>query len=151
MKKLVIANSGKSHQGKTTSIKKVLEQLRAKYPCHIIRQDRHDIKATIQIGDVLIGIESQGDPISNLLQSIDDFVAMGCQIIIAACRTYGDTYNKIVELNTVHQYELIWASHDKSPNPAYHNTLNDRYAQRVIGLIMDHIHGQLLHTEDTIH
>ena len=61
MQKLVIANRGSKEQGKTSSIREVFNILDAKYPTNVYI-DYGDIMATIQIGDVLVGLESQGDP-----------------------------------------------------------------------------------------
>ncbi len=141
MKNLVIANSGKENQGKSSSIKEVFNQLSVAYSSNILINDG-DIKATIDINGVLIGIESQGDPYSRMQQSMDDFVSMGCQIIVVACRTKWGTYNKIIDLNTSHGYDIIWASNDKTVISQNHmDILNDRYAKRVIQLIMDRING----------
>ena len=141
MRNLVIANSGKEKQGKSTSIREVFNQLSVLYPSTVIIDDG-DIKATIMIGDVLVGIESQGDPYSRMQQSMDDFVAMGCNVIVAACRTKWGTYDKITELNTTHSYDIIWAANDKTDISSSHrDILNDRYAKRVILLIMDRIAG----------
>lgn len=96
MNNLVIANKGKAECGKSSSIKEVFNKLIAIYPQNILIEDG-DIKATITIRNVLVGIESQGDPNSRMMQSMNDFVSMGCQIIVTARRTSGETYSKIME------------------------------------------------------
>ncbi|MEG0468140.1 MAG: hypothetical protein RR551_07660, partial [Mucinivorans sp.] len=109
------------------------------YPSTVLINDG-DIKATVDIGGVLVGIESQGDPNSRMQQSMDDFVAMGCHIIVAACRTKCGTYDKIIDLNTSYGYDIIWAANDKTDISQRHiDILNDRYAKIVIQLIMDRI------------
>lgn len=113
MNNLVIANNGKAGCGKSSSIKEVFNKLITAYPYKVLIKDG-DIKATVTIGNILVGIESQGDPNSRMMQSMNDFVSMGCQIIIAACRTSGETYNKIIELNQINQYDIIWATNDKN-------------------------------------
>lgn len=143
MNKLVIANKGKAGCGKSSSIKEVFNKLIATYPYKIFIKDG-DIKATITIENVLVGIESQGDPNSRMIQSMNDFVSMGCQIIVAACRTSGETCNKIIELNQINGYDIIWATNDKTAISQQHqDILNKKYAERVIALIIERINGIL--------
>ena len=143
MNNLVIANYGKAQSGKSSSIKEVFNKLIATYPYKVLIKDG-DIKAIITIGNVLVGIESQGDPNSRMIQSMNDFVSMGCQIIVAACRTSGKTYNKIIELDQINGYDIIWASNDKtSISQRHRDILNKKYAERVIDLIMERINGIL--------
>lgn len=143
MNNLVIANNGKAQSGKSSSIKEVFNKLIATYPYKVLIKDG-DIKAIITIGNVLVGIESQGDPNSRMMQSMNDFVSMGCQIIVAACRTSGETYNKIIELDQINGYDIIWASNDKtSISQCHRDILNKKYAERVIDLIMGRINGIL--------
>lgn len=143
MNNLVIANNGKAECGKSSSIKEVFNKLITTYPYKVLIKDG-DIKATVTIGNILVGIESQGDPNSRMMQSMNDFVSMGCQIIIAACRTSGETYNKIIELNQINKYDIIWATNDKTAISQKHqDILNKKYAERVIALIMERINGSL--------
>lgn len=146
MKKLIIANRGSKGQGKTSSIKAVFRHLSSQYPYKIFA-NKGDIKAIVDVEGVRVGIESQGDPNSRMMQSMDDFVTEECQIIVTACRTRGDTYNKVIELHKQKGYDLIWAVNDKmvvangsTPQPMY-DMLNDQYAQRVVDFIMGRIHG----------
>ena len=150
MKKLVIANSGTAGQGKSTSIWEVFNQLSAKYPLKVNTIiDKGDILAIIEVHGVLVGIEGQGDPNSRMLWckqygqgTIDELRTKGCDIIVAACRTSGGTYNKIVDLNTTHGYDIIWSSNDKTNiSKTHRDILNDRYAKRIIKLIEDRIAG----------
>jgi hypothetical protein len=143
MKKLVIANSGKGGQGKSTSIREVFNQLRAKYPTNVkVLIDDGDIKATIDVNGCLVGIESQGDPNSRMQESINDFIANECPIIVAACRTKWATYDKIVDLKTTNGYDIIWSPNDKTEISQKHkDILNDMYAKRIIQIIEDRIAG----------
>lgn len=145
MKKLVIANSHFGNHGKTSSVKEVFNQLSAKYPQNVqILINGGDIKAIVEVAGILVGIESQGDPGSRMPQSMDDFVAAGCDIIVTSCRTRGETYDKInIDLNN-QGYDIIWTSNDKyydSNNLMIINNLNNRYAKRIIKLIEDRIAG----------
>lgn len=112
----IIADNGHGFMGKSTSVKGVWDVLEKKYPKNLIKNGG-DIKGTIQINDCLIGIESQGDPNSRMLESMDDFEQMGCDIILTACRTRGETFDKLFELNYWYNYEIILAP---NPHPYYY-------------------------------
>ena len=112
----VIADNGRSNMGKSTAIKTVWEILSSRYPHNIIKND-YDIKGIIQIGKCIVGIESQGDPNSRMQDSMDDFVQHGCDIILTACRTRGETYDKLFDLNYWYNYEIILAP---NPHPYYY-------------------------------
>ena len=77
---------------------------------------------------------------------MDDFVAARCDIIVTACRTRGETYDKInIDLNN-QGYDIIWTSNDKyhnGGNSIIINNLNNRYAKRIIQLIEDRIAGTI--------
>lgn len=88
MKKIVFANCGAGKQGKSSSVKEVYHLLNSKYKAKMLI-DGADVKATFLINGVLVGLESQGDPYSRMFQSLDDFVSMGCDIIVCACRSSG--------------------------------------------------------------
>ena len=145
MNKLVIANSNKGGYGKSTVIKEVLKQLIAKYPANVVHIPTHgDVKAIITINGIKVGIESQGDPNSRMARSMDEFVAAECGIIVAACRTSGETYKKIDNELKNKGYDIIWASNDRysdKSNKDIIGKLNDRYAKRIIQLIEDRIEG----------
>lgn len=141
MKKLVIANWGSAQQGKSSSIKQVFELLRKKYPYDILINGA-DIKAIVNVNGVKIGIESQGDPNSRIFDSIDDFVKAGCDIIVCACRSWGETRNKVTSLNKS-GYDIIWTQNDKSDNIGHHDTLNKLYAEHVIKIIEYRMNGKI--------
>lgn len=115
--KIVIANSGFAYTGKSTSIRYVYELLSSRYHPIIIdpKQGYHpnkDIKAIIEIPQsdghiVKVGIESQGDPNSRQMKSIDEFVNMGCEIILVACRVKGATKDKVLSLQPS-DWQVIW-------------------------------------------
>lgn len=133
MNRLVIANWGRGDQGKSASVRSVFNLLSKKYPTRVLLDDG-DIKAIVRIGDYKVGIESQGDPKSRILQSIDDFVSEGCVIIVCACRSWGETTNKVASLKKK-GYDIIWAQNDKSDNTLLHSELNELYAERVVIMI----------------
>lgn len=139
MQKLVIANRGSKEQGKTSSIREVFNIFAARYSTKVYF-DYGDIMATIQIGDVLVGLESQGDPGSRIIDSLKKFVELGCDIIVCACRSYGDTTDAVYALAN-DGYQVIFAQNDKSDDEAMQVSLNKKYASRVVEMIEERIKG----------
>jgi len=120
-------------------VKAVFALLSKKYPS-IELIHNGDIKATVQIDDVLVGIESQGDPKSRQGKSLMDFLDMGCDIIVCASRTSGETYENIKELKK-HGYQVVWTQNDRTDDETMHDYLNRKYAERVVEMIEDRIEG----------
>lgn len=139
MQKLVIANRGSKEQGKTSSIREVFNILDAKYPTNVYI-DYGDILATILIGDVLVGLESQGDPGSRIFDSLKKFVELGCDVIVCACRSYGDTTNAVYALSN-DGYQVIFATNDKSDDETMQVVLNKKFAVRVVDMLEGRIKG----------
>lgn len=139
--KTTIAIKGKSGQGKSETIKLLRLAIKSFYPLHSenLIFDNGDIKCVITINDIKIGIESQGDPNSRQLKSIEDFLSWDCDIIICACRTSGET--EVNVLNLINKgYRLIWAYNYRSrqiPN----NQLNQFSVSQILELLNQIILG----------
>lgn len=144
MNKLVIANTGTAYQGKSTSVKEVFKLIASRYPGNIKiinPLESGDVKAIIEVQGVLVGIESQGDPNSRMFDSLKDFRKAGCEIIVIACRTYGETYKAVDGMHN-HGYQVIWTANDKNwDDDSIVDYLNARYAEHVLQLIEDRIAG----------
>jgi hypothetical protein len=97
--KKVLALRGKSNVGKSQTIRTVVEMLTAKHPNAAIEHNhatKVDIRVVLNINDLKIGIESQGNPNSRLIkESLDLFVRIGCDVIICATRTSGATVDAV--------------------------------------------------------
>lgn len=137
LKKLVIANLGRADMGKTTSIRKVFNILSTKYPetTYTIDSSNGEVKATIKIGDVLVGIETQGDPGTRMPDSLDEFVNMECGIILVACRSTAYTLRYKVESLEEKGYEILWLPNGKTKDNACWEKLTDNYANYVTNVI----------------
>lgn len=110
MKKTVIAIRGASSLGKSSAIKEIVNRFIIYFPGAIINIliQASDIQAIIQVGHIKIGIESAGDPNSRLPVSVGLFLANGCDIIICASRTRGDTVEEIKALHSKHGFDIVW-------------------------------------------
>ena len=137
MNKLVIANNGAGNKGKSSSIKNFFDKLQSKYPNEVITCKKgEEIKATLRINNIMIGIESEGDPNSRIFDSLDDFVEDNCDIIVVACRTRGGTYDKVKSLEN-EGYKIKWLSNERSTDKSKHDELNDQYAEKIFNMIED--------------
>ncbi|MDO8206988.1 MAG: hypothetical protein Q7T38_04095 [Gallionella sp.] len=109
MKNVVIALRGAANQGKSSSIKQAFSLLKQKLSIDSISHEitGADIRAVLTIGNIKIGIESQGDPNSRLTESLKLFTSLGCQIIICATRTRGATVKAVQDLNPSYTITFI--------------------------------------------
>ena len=120
--KVVIANSKGANCGKSTSIRYVFEILSKRYPngVKILKPDngiynpQEDVAAIIEIpqpkGEVVkVGIESMGDPgYARPQESVDKFVAAGCEIILVATRLKKPTIGCVTDLRDNYNWQVIW-------------------------------------------
>jgi len=129
------ALQGAGSSGKSDVIIRLLELLRSKYPKAIYRELHRgrDIKVVIEnIKGKTIGIESQGDPNSRLLSSLEIFKAEKCNIIFCSCRTSGMTVDWVNTLSPPYKITFVqklYASGSKGKFAA-----NAQQAYDLIGL-----------------
>lgn len=116
MNKSAIAIHGPSSQGKPETVREAVNLLLAAFPNDTLQSinARADITCTVDINGIKIGIEGQGDPNSRMFQSLQTFVANGCDIIICSCRSRGATAWSVEDLHRNHQYEIIWSTNHRS-------------------------------------
>lgn len=144
MKKTIIAIQGIGNKGKTETVKRFREVLLEAYPNseEEIKESDGDIKTIITINyngkPVKIGIESQGDPNSRLTrEGLKWFLAEKCDIIICACRTYGETVDTIDMVSKNNGYDVIYNSPYKSGKD--HEALNHLKAKHLLSLLKEYI------------
>lgn len=99
MKKL-IALWGASRTGKTATLKQVHKLLEEKSTNYSTEVRRHgdDLRDIFTINRLKVGIETAGDPGSQLKQSLRLFEQNDCDLIICATRTRGKTTDWINSL-----------------------------------------------------
>jgi hypothetical protein len=133
---------GRSNSGKSETIRLLIYALLLKYPNATITssipngippipQRIVDVKIILSgIKNMVVGVESQGDPGSRLQQSLKDFVEATCDIIICTCRTRGMTVqwiNSLASNYTLHYIPQNIANHNFTNN-------NQNMAQHIISL-----------------
>lgn len=134
----IFALRSSGNAGKTTSIKLLPGLLREKYPKCVVTKTYfgdayRDIKLIIEIGQIKIGIESQGDPNSRLCKTLAEFVAQKCDIIICATRTWGQTVDCVNSYLKLYDIEFI--DKDKESNESKWDELNSSYAMILLDRI----------------
>lgn len=143
MEKTIITIYGRKNEGKSETIKNVCKIILSNFPraianISIIDIDyNNDILIVIQIGEIKIGIESQGDPETRMLhddESIESFAKNSCDIILCASRTSGNTVNRIDHIAKKYHYGTIWKSSYYAPN-YNHNVINRIAAEEIVNLI----------------
>ena len=155
MNKTIIAVYGRSNEGKSETIKKVFQILLNEFPSAKPSISpinvEGDILATIQLGKIKIGFESQGDPNSRIIteQTIEkladlskDSTLGGCDIIICATRTEGKTVKTVDKVADSYGYNTIWISSFFSPKLDA-GVLNNLAARNIIEIIKSLIVKQL--------
>jgi len=138
---LSIWNTG--NKGKSETLRELSHLLLSTYPSHqpispnpAYVPTNGDFRLVIEINGKIIGIESKGDPktdLSNrLLDLADNF---NCEIIICSSRTRGETVDAVDNLYRTRGYQTIWTSTYQIANVNQHNLVNKLKAQHVLGLL----------------
>lgn len=142
--KTMILVWGSSKRGKSQSIKR----LATTFPfTSIIRpwtNDDYDsyVIGTIKDrkgGDRIVGMESLGDPGSCQKLWIAECINAGCEVVVAASRCYGQTYNDAYDLASTNGYEVIEVTtyfHYSDPVLSNGLDLRDAFAENMRDLIM---------------
>ena len=91
---------------------------------------------TITLGNIKIGIESQGDPNSRMIRedTIKGLAEQNCNIIICATRTEGATVHKVDEIAKEYDFHTLWLSSFWCPS-LNHNVLNRKAADNITQVI----------------
>jgi hypothetical protein len=155
MNKTIIAIYGRAGEGKSETIKLICQNIIRIFPNAIpseINIDYSgDILLTITIGNIKIGIESQGDPNSRMIS--DDTIKKladatfdkdlgNCDIIICATRTEGMTVNKVDQIANDYNFHVLYLSSFWSPS-LNHQVLNQIAAENAIEIITALMIGRL--------
>lgn len=138
--KALIVNCGIGGQGKSASVKYVyhiLDKIYGHTPWHYeLLDDKKDIRALFTIKGVKIGIESYGDKVDRMGESMDLFVDEGCGIIVATCRTKSETKEKITDLEEHQGYTIIWTHSPRTLAKEYQDLFNKEWARHIVEMIM---------------
>jgi hypothetical protein len=140
--KTVIALSGPPDTGKSSTLTKVYELLRAKHPEAPLSHEilNHDVRAIIVINGHKIGLESQGDPGGRLTRgSISMFVREECEIIVCATRTRGQTVEAVENLKP--QFSIKWIQKLRDADESQREQINNTLASDILKQIQTLTHA----------
>lgn len=155
MERTIIGVYGRQSEGKSETIIRVRDILLRDFPNASIvaslDDGGQDILTVIQLGNVRIGLESQGDPNSRLiaertvhrLANREPGNQFGnCDIIVCATRTGGMTVNEVSQVAVDFGYHGLWISSFFSPT-LNSTTLNTLAAENLVAIIGALIIGRL--------
>lgn len=139
MKKVLFYNKGYETTGKSASIKAVFWNLKGRVSEDCIKEipykeQKGDVCYIVKYRGVKIGIESQGDPNSELVSHVNLFLNENCDIIVCACRTKGKDFDGVFDIIRENGYAEFACPHfcvKELPDDAYPQ-LNGEYACQVV-------------------
>ena len=130
--KTLIALYGISNQGKTTTIRRVYDDLRLKY--RVVRRgspSRTEVNgAILDIDGVLVGFASPGDVEWILAANLLPLIEKGCIVILCATHTRGGTVDLVERVAADHQFATVWI--EKAGDSTDHIVANRRKADEII-------------------
>lgn len=143
MQKKLIAINGTSSTGKSSSIRAIVNNIQTYFPQAIIEFliPDGDVKVLVKIGEIVVGVESQGDPNSRLQESLIYFAEQKCDIIICASRTAGMTVDWIDNMFSKYNYGIIWTSN------YFSNELSSEFLNGIFAVSIFQLLEKLIDTE----
>lgn len=96
------------------------------------------------IGNVIVGIESQGDPKSRQGSSLSLFAQKKCNFVICASRSKGNTVLNVENFCHNNKYDCYWISTLYSPDTfqKYGTKLNQRNGENIFEIFNDLMKGR---------
>lgn len=114
--KTIICLYAPANCGKTESIRSLFLKLGGDKK---VINETHDFVAIVLWGNKKIGFASQGDPGTPQEENLEKLVQSGCDIIVTASRTKGNTVYSVCDIANMHGYSVVWIS------PFYYNDVNN--------------------------
>lgn len=135
-KHIIALYSGKD-RGKSESIRIAFQILLKRHPEYAIIFDNGeisgDVKALLFINGAKVGIESRGDPKTRQMQSMEEFVSLGCDVILTASRSSGMTTTSISLHN--YQYIIHWYRKRGEKDETRYRESNRQVANELVSLV----------------
>ena len=104
--KIIICLYANADCGKTKTIRSLFLKLGGDRDA--LKKD--DFIADVFFGGKKIGFASQGDPGTQQKENIEDHAKNGCDIIVTASRSKGDTVGNVSEIANKYGYKIVWIS-----------------------------------------
>jgi hypothetical protein len=140
---LAVWNAG--GKGKTESVRQFANSLLLAYPTYTsifpvpaTIPTIHDFRLVVEINGIVVGIESQGDPGTNLRNRLIDLVTnFNCDIIICTCRTRGETVAAVENIHNTYGFQTIWTSTYQITDKTQHSLVNQLKGDHILELIQN--------------
>ena len=133
-----VANKGKTETLRNLAKLFVERFAEISYPFEEFRNipSTGDFRFIIEINGKIIGIETQGDPTTELEDRLIDLVEKyNCDIIFCATRTKGETIYAVDNLFYNHGFKTIWTSTYQVADITEQNLLNRLKAQQLLEVL----------------
>ena len=145
-KKTIISIYGRHNEGKSSTIRMIYDALvRSEIGGIPDREvpENGDILVIVQVGEIRVAIESQGDPHGRMEEedTLRPFAQAACEIILCATRTRGTAVHMVDDLANEFGYHTLWTSTYYAPNFDV-NLLNRRRSEEILRVIDDLMLGR---------
>lgn len=95
-----------------------------------------DFRLVVRINGKIIGVESQGDPNTNLQNRLIDLVDnFNCEVILCTSRTRGNTVSAVENLHNTRGFDIIWASTYQVAGQPQQIMANNLKAKHILDLL----------------
>lgn len=142
MSKTILAVWNAGSKGKTETLREFANRLIATYPhtpifpIPLIIPVNIDFRLVVEIGGIIVGVESQGDPNTNLEMRLLELTdVFNCDIILCTTRTRGETVHAVDNVADSRGYQTIWTSTYQIENAGVHNLVNNLKGQHILELL----------------
>jgi len=130
------------NKGKTESVRQFAIELLRAYPGFTpiipipsVIPAVNDFRLIVGINSKIVGIESLGDPKTELRRRLEELaITHNCDLIICTCRTRGETVAAVNNLRS-HGYEIIWTSTYDLNGSAQQTTANATKGRHILNLV----------------
>jgi len=96
-----------------------------------------DFTLVLNVNGKIVGLESQGDPGTNLQGRLVNLCkTYNCYVIICSTRTRGETVSAVEHIRVSYGHEIIWTSTYQIDNPARHSVVNLLKANHIHELLV---------------
>lgn len=117
--KLIIALWHTENRGKTSTLRELANLILREYenifipifPIPVFIPTEGDLRLIIEVNGKIIGIDSEGDPYTDLNSRLIELTdTYNCDIIFCCTRTKGETVNAVENLWKKREFNVIWTS-----------------------------------------
>lgn len=132
-----------SNKGKTETLREFAHLLLATFPSltpifpeTVFVPATGDFRLVVKIDKKIIGIESEGDPNTNLRNRLLDLADnFNCEVILCSSRTKGHTVNAVDNLHYNRGFDTIWTSTYQLGDKSMQSVANELKAKHILELL----------------